>query len=111
MSEFKLPLTPHDRDRLELRELLARAARDLHFSAVSGEAANGPALLVIAGNLAGLALSIPMPPAPAKDTSGGLVAASTLFATQILQRDRQTDGNDIDVNASEWEPPRKVGGT
>ena len=111
MSEFKLPLTPHDRERLELRERLAHAARDLHFSAVSGEAANGPALLVIAGNLAGLALSIPMPPAPVKDTSGGLVAASTLFATQILQRDRQTDGDGIDVEESEWGPRWKAGST
>ena len=101
MSEFKLPLTPHDRERLELRERLARAARDLHFSAVSGEAANGPTLLMIAGNLARLALSIPMPPALPLGTSGGLVDASTLFATQILQRDMQTDGDNTVVDESE----------
>ena len=96
MFEFALPLTPRERGWLELRERLARAARELHFSAVSGDAANGPTLLVIAGNLAGLALSIPMQPSPAQatsDGSGGLVDASTLFATQILQRAMQKDGN------------------
>jgi hypothetical protein len=92
MSEFALPLPPHDQERLELRERLARVARELHFSAVSNDAANGPALLVIAGNLAGLALSIPMSPTPSQGTPGGMVDASTLFATQILQRGTQTDG-------------------
>ena len=96
MSEFALPLTPRDQSWLQLRERLARAARELHFSAVAGDATNGPTLLVIAGNLAGLALSIPMgpapPPASAPDSFGGLVDGSTLFATQILQRGRQTDG-------------------
>ena len=89
MSEFKLPLASRDRSWLELRERLARAARDLHFSAVANDTGNGPTLLMIAGNLAGLALSIPMH--PTQTTSGALVDASTLFATQILQRDMQTD--------------------
>ncbi|MGA7675194.1 MAG: hypothetical protein WCA78_09135 [Rhizomicrobium sp.] len=100
MSEFALPLSPRDRGWLDLRERLARAARDLHFSAVSHDAVNGPTLLVIAGNLAGLALSIPMRPTPPKtmsDGSGRLVDASTLFNTQILQRDMQTDGTATDV--------------
>ena len=46
---------------------------------------------MIAGNLAGLALSIPMHPAPTQGNSNGIVDASTLFATQILQRDMQTN--------------------
>ncbi len=94
MSEFALPLTPRDQEWIEYRERLARAARELHFSATSGDAANGATLLVIAGNLAGLALSIPMPPAPVQDTTGGPVSAYTLFATQILNRAMQTDGDD-----------------
>jgi hypothetical protein len=99
MSEFALPLTPRDREWIEYRERLARAARELHFSAVSGDTANGPTLLVIAGNLAGLALSIPMPPAPVQDMPGGLVSAYTLFATQILQRAMQTDRDATDAGA------------
>jgi hypothetical protein len=95
MSEFALPLTPHDRERLELCERLAHAARELHFSAVSSDAANGPTLLVIAGNLAGLALSIPMPPTVNQGTFGGVVDASTLFATQILQRNMQPKGDAV----------------
>jgi hypothetical protein len=98
MSEFTLPLTPRERGWLALRGRLARAARELHFSAVSNEAVNGPTLLVIAGNLAGLALSIPMPPAPTQAPSGGLVDASTLFAAQILQRDMQTGDDATDVS-------------
>jgi hypothetical protein len=98
MSEFARPLTSRDREWIEYRERLARAARELHFSAISDGAANGPMLLVIAGNLAGLALSIPMPPATEQDTSGrdmtgGLVSAYTLFATQILHRAMQPNGD------------------
>jgi len=93
MSEFALPLTARERGWAELRERLARAARELHFSAVSDGTKSGPTLLVIAGNLAGLALSIPIPPARAPATFGGLVDASTLFATQILQRGSQRDGD------------------
>jgi hypothetical protein len=93
MSEFKLPLTPRDRSWIDLRERLARAARELHFSAVSGDPTNGQTLLVIAGNLAGLALSIPAN--PAQRMSGGLVDASTLFATQVLQRDMRPRGDVI----------------
>ena len=95
MSEFRLPLTQRDCSWLELRERLARAARELHFSAVSGDAANGPTLLVIAGNLAGLALSIPMSPTPNQGTPGGVVDASTLFATQVLQRGMQADSGAV----------------
>ena len=97
MSEFALPLSPRERGWVELRERLARAARELHFSGFASNAGNGPALLVIAGNLAGLALSIPERPVCAPPTQGGLVDASTLFATQILQRGGQTDGDGADV--------------
>jgi len=91
MSEFTLPLRARDREWVELRERLARAARELHFSAVSNDAVNGAALLVIAGSLAGLAMSIPM--CPAQRTSGGLVDASTLLAVQVLQSGTRTDGD------------------
>lgn len=100
MSEFKQPLTPLERGWIELRERYAHAARELHFSAVASDAANGPTLLVITGNLAGLALSIPMRSTPTQRTSGGLVDASILFAAQILQRDMQTDDDATGVNES-----------
>jgi len=73
-------------------------ARELHFSATSGNAANGPTLLVIAGNLAGLALSIPLSPASVQNTSGGPVSAYTLFATQILNRAMQKNGDPTDFD-------------
>ena len=92
MSEFALPLSPRDQEWIEYRERLAQSARALHFAAISGTTANGALHLVIAGNLAGLALSIPMPPARVQDTSGGLVSAYTLFATQILHRAMETQG-------------------
>ena len=97
MSEYALPHAPRNRGWLELRDRLARAARDLHFSAVASDTASGPTLLMIAGNLAGLALSIPMHSAPPQATSGGLVDASTLFATQLLQRDTQPGDDATDV--------------
>jgi hypothetical protein len=85
MSEFMLPLAAHDQGWIDLRDRLGRAARELHFFAVSSEAVDGASLLVIAGNLARLAMSIPM--CPAQATSGGLVDASTLLAVQVLQRE------------------------
>ncbi len=39
----------------------------------------------------------PTPPKTMSDGSGRLVDASTLFNTQILQRDMQTDGTATDV--------------
>jgi hypothetical protein len=83
MPEFLPPLSPRDEGWIDLRERLARAARNLHFVAISNDAANGPKLLIVSGDLADLALSIPMGPAPR--TSAGMVDASTLFATQMLQ--------------------------
>jgi hypothetical protein len=89
MSEFSLPLSIRDRAWIEFRERLARAARNMHFVAVSNDTASGAKLLVVSGNLADLAMSIPMSPAPGM--SGALVDASTLFAVQILQRDADND--------------------
>jgi hypothetical protein len=62
MSEFTLSLGPRDQQWLDLRERFARAARELHFNAISNSAGNGAALLAISGNLARLAMSIPLPP-------------------------------------------------
>jgi hypothetical protein len=90
MAEFSQPFTERERGWLELRERLSRAARETHFFAYSNDAAGSPGLLVISANLAALALSIPM--VRARTMSGGLVEASTLFATQILQCDPPADG-------------------
>jgi hypothetical protein len=114
MSEFKLPLAPRDQGWIELRERLARAAREMHFFAVSSEAGNGAALLAIAGNLAGLAMSIPLSPTPS--SGGGCVKPSTLCATQILQNGRE--GGDerpiiiegVFEEANQWSGALPVGG-
>jgi hypothetical protein len=97
MPEFALPLTSRDQGWIELRERLSRAARETHFHAFSNGAANSPALLVISGILAGLAMSIPLE--PSNIGAIRLVDASTLFATQILQLDRRTRDNAITANA------------
>jgi len=86
MPEFVLHITPRDRGWNALRERLAYAAREMHFFAFSGGTENSAALLLISGNLADMAMSIPLE--PAKIGSIGLVDSSTLFATQILQIDR-----------------------
>ncbi|HEY8696688.1 MAG TPA: hypothetical protein VIM02_03660 [Rhizomicrobium sp.] len=99
MSEFMLPLAPHDLGWIELRDRLGRAARELHFFAVSNEAVDGASLLVIAGNLARLAMSIPMGPAEAM--SGGLVDASTLLAAQVLQREPGMTGSAVVIGEGE----------
>ncbi len=65
MREFSNVLSPRDQGWLDLRERLARAAREMHFSATSLETGHGAALLMISGNLATLAMSIPMPSYPA----------------------------------------------
>jgi hypothetical protein len=87
MPEFKLPLSERDREWIALRERFARAARDMHFVAVSNDAVNGAMLLAVAGSLAELAMSIPLSPAPVP----GLVDSSTLLATQILQLRQRPD--------------------
>jgi len=88
MPEFVLQVTPRDRAWSALRERLSHAAREMHFFAFSGGTANSAALLVISGNIAELAMSIPLE--PAKIGSIGLVDSSTLFATQVLQFDRRS---------------------
>jgi len=90
MSEFTLPLVARDRGWIELREQIAHAARELHFYATSSQTVNGAALLVIAGNLAELAMSIPMAPSQAK--SDGFANASTLLAASVLQDDLSAHG-------------------
>lgn len=97
MPEFALPPTSRDQGWSELRERLSRAAREMHFHAFSIGAANGPALLVISGNLAGLAMSIPLE--PSNIGSIRLVDASTLFATQILQLDHRARDHSTAVDA------------
>jgi hypothetical protein len=97
VREFSLPLSPRDQGWLDLRERLARAAREIHFSAISREASHGATLLMIAGNLAALAMSIPMPsrPAPPLCAPTGLVEPYTLLAVQLLQQrpDGSRDGD------------------
>jgi hypothetical protein len=98
MTDFALPLTPRDRGWNEMRECLARAAREMHFYAFSNGAVNGAALLIISGKLAGLAMSIPLE--PSNIGSVGLVDSSTLFATQILQLDHRPRVNSSTVDAN-----------
>jgi hypothetical protein len=93
MHELSNVLNPRDQGWLDLRERLARAAREMHFSATSQETSHGAALLMISGNLATLAMSIPMPPRPAAAACAptALVDPYTLLAVQILQQ--RTDWN------------------
>jgi hypothetical protein len=90
-------LSPRERGWIDLRERLAHAAREIHFSAFSSGTPNSAALLAIAGNLAGLAMSIPLE--PARVGSSGPVDASTLLATQILQLALQTQSNSNSADA------------
>ena len=82
-SEFESLLDERARAWTDLRERLARAARELHFAGIASQTREGSALMAIANSLAGLAMTIPMPPAHGLN---GPVEASTLLATQILQR-------------------------
>jgi hypothetical protein len=97
MAEFTLPLSTRDREWIELRERFARAAREMHFVAVSSEAVDAAALLAVAGTLAQLAMSIPM--CPAKAMPGGPVDASTLLAVQVLQDCGRADNDGAVVTA------------
>jgi hypothetical protein len=83
--------TPPRRDQawLDLRERLGRAARETHFSATSPGTSHGAVLLAIAGNLAALAMSIPL--GPAQPSPSQLVEASTLLAAQLLQHRKLRD--------------------
>jgi hypothetical protein len=102
MSEFTLPLGPRDVGWIDLRDRLARTARELHFVAVASQSENGSSILMIAGSFAEMAMSIPMPPdAKAADrlTMGHLVDASTRFAAQTQQYDAAADRQDRDTPA------------
>jgi hypothetical protein len=81
MLDITPPSGARDQAWSDLRDRLARAARELHFSATSPGISHGATLLAIAGNLAALAMSIPM----AGSTPPQLVEASTLLAVQLLQ--------------------------
>jgi hypothetical protein len=87
MTEFRPPTRSLDQGWLDLRERLARAAREIHFSAVSDETNHGAMLLTIAGNLAALAMSIPGLSArsAARKAPTPLVESTTLLNTQILK--------------------------
>lgn len=62
ICDFTVPLSARERRRSEFRERLARAAREMHFAALSSDAVDSAAVLAVAGNLAGLAMSIPLDP-------------------------------------------------
>ena len=100
MSEFTLPLGPRDEGWIDLRNRLARTARELHFVAVASQSVNGSSILMIAGSFAELAMSIPMRPKDRNAGSlsmGSLVDASTLFAAQAQQYGRAADRDDSDL--------------
>jgi hypothetical protein len=104
MPEFKLPLGPRDEGWIDLRDRLARTARELHFVAVASESADGSSILMIAGRFAELAMSIPMRPEekPAGvPSTGALVNASTLYAAQVQQYGHDAHRDDVlsDVKA------------
>ncbi len=96
MPEFAPTLAARDQAWMDLRERLSAAARDMHFFAFSSDAVNGAAILMISANLARLAMTIPLHPAPTP--GGGPVDASTLFATQILQLDPRKAGDAAAAN-------------
>lgn len=101
MSEFSLPLGPRDEGWIDLRNRLARTARELHFVAVASQSENGTSILTIAGSFAELAMSIPLRPEEKATDSyfmGHLVDASTRFAAQSQQYDTATD-RDIPADA------------
>ena len=94
LTEFTPGPGGRDQAWLDLRDRLGRAARELHFSATSPGAGSGhgATLLAIAGNLAALAMSIPI--GPAQTSPSQLVEASTLLAAQLLRnRPRARDGS------------------
>jgi hypothetical protein len=87
----------------ELRQRLARAARELHFVAYAGDSANATFLLSFSERFAELALSIPVSPerqAPGVRFPGNLVDAQTLLAAHILKYDEATDSETLDAPTS-----------
>jgi hypothetical protein len=87
-SGFPPPPNPREQGWLDLRERLARAAREIHFSAVSRDASHSATLLMIAGNLATLAMSIQVTRSPAAQHCAptGPVEPYTLLAAQLLRQ-------------------------
>jgi len=75
MAEFALPYSPADTE--DSREDRAPGAGNLRIVAFGGQTTAIAALVMISGASLG--------PAPAARKTHGLVDASTLFATQVLQ--------------------------
>jgi hypothetical protein len=99
-SEFTLLAGPRGEGWIDLRNRLARSARELHFVAVASQSANGSSILMLAGRLADLAMSIPMRPEGKPQggpATGALVSASTLFAAQVQRHGGETDGDGGDT--------------
>jgi hypothetical protein len=87
----------------DLRQRLARAARELHFVAYAGDSANVAFLLSSSEKFAELALSIPVGPerqAPGVRFPGNLVDAQTLLAAHILKYDEATSRDTPDAPTS-----------
>jgi hypothetical protein len=72
-----------DREWIELRERVAKAARELHFLAFSSPSTKCAAVLAIARNFAELAMSIP----PRPEALHGVVDGSTSDSDSIPRRD------------------------
>lgn len=87
----------------DLRQRLARAARELHFVAYAGDSANVAFLLSSSEKFAELALSIPVGPerqALGVRFPGNLVDAQTLLAAHILKYDEATSRDTPDAPTS-----------
>jgi len=91
MLKLAQPLAPRDLGWIELRQRLARAAREMHFFAFSADAPSSAAVLAISRKLAELAMTIPLDSSHIE--SVGLIDASTLFAKQVLQLERSARDN------------------
>jgi hypothetical protein len=77
------PTMQQDREWIELRERVAKAARELHFLAFSSPSTKCAAVLAIAQNFAELAMSIP----PRPETLHGVVDGSTSDRDRASRRD------------------------
>jgi hypothetical protein len=100
-SEFTLLAGPRGEGWVDLRNRLARSARELHFVAVASQSANGSSILMIAGRLAELAMSIPVPAEakpPGDPATTTLVSAATLFAAQVQQYGGEADRKVADAS-------------
>jgi hypothetical protein len=77
------PTIQQEREWIELRERVAKAARELHFLAFSSPSTKCAAVLAIAQNFAKLAMSIP----PRPETLHGVVDGSTSDSDSASRRD------------------------